>query len=60
MFNPELTKAVENFAVLMLPFSEKDLERKWIWKDHDEEGIRFAFFVTIQELRKLAVQLAAN
>jgi hypothetical protein len=43
----------------MLPFSEKDLERKWVWKDHDEEGIRFAFFVTLQELRHLAVTLAA-
>jgi hypothetical protein len=42
----------------MLPLSQKDLERKWVWKDHDEEGIRFAFFVTLQELRELAVTLA--
>lgn len=60
MFNSKLTSAVENFATLMLPLSEKDLERKWIWKDHDEEGTRFAFFVTIQELRQLAVTLAAK
>ena len=60
MFNSELTNAIENFAALMLSFSEKDLERTWVWKDHDEEGIRFAFFVTIQELRQLAVQLATN
>lgn len=60
MFNSELTNAIENFAALMLPLSEKDLERKWVWKDHDEEGIRFAFFVTIQELRQLAVALAAK
>lgn len=60
MFNIELIKAVEDFANLMLPVSEKELEREWIWKDHDEEGIRFAFFVTIQELRQTAVQLAAN
>lgn len=60
MFNSELTNAIENFAALMLPFSEKDLERKWVWKDHDEEGVRFAFFVTIQELRQLAVTLAAR
>ncbi len=60
MFNSELTNAVENFSALMLPLSEKDLERKWIWKDHDEEGIRFGFFVTIQELRQLAVLLAAT
>jgi len=58
MFNADLTNAVENFAHLILPLTEKDLEREWIWKDHDEEGIRFACFVTLQELRHLAVTLA--
>lgn len=47
-----------DFAALMLPRSEKDLEREWKWKDHDEEGIRFAYFVTLQELRHLAVTLS--
>ncbi len=60
MLNNELAKAVEDFSSLLLPISEKDLERAWIWKDHDEEGIRFAFFVTIQQLRQLAVTLAAR
>ena len=60
MFSSQLTQAVENFASLMLPLSEKDLEREWVWKDHDEEGIRFAFFVTLQELRQLAVTLSAS
>src|SRR5688572_21722633 len=59
MFNTRLTQAVENFVALMLPLSEAALEREWKWKDHDEEGIRFAFFVTLQELRDLAVTLAA-
>ena len=59
MFDTKLTHAMENFAALILPFSEKDLEREWIWKDHDEEGIRFACFVTLQELRHLAVELSA-
>lgn len=58
MFDIRLTRAVENFAALMLPLSEKDLESEWKWKDHDEEGIRFAFFVTLQELRHLAVILS--
>jgi len=58
MFSPELSHAVEEFSMLMLPLSEKDLEHEWIWKDHDEEGIRFAFFVTLQELRQLAVTLS--
>jgi len=60
MFNNELAKTVEDFSRLLLPVSEKDLERAWIWKDHDEEGIRFAFFVTTQELRQLAVMLASK
>ena len=57
MINTDLTRAVENFTSLILPLTEKDLEREWIWKDHDEEGIRFACFVTLQELRHLAVTL---
>ena len=59
MFNNQLTHAVEKFARLMIPVTEKDLQRTWKWKDHDEEGIRFAFFVTLQELRHLAVTLAS-
>jgi len=58
MFNSQLTQAVENFASVMYPLSEDMLEKEWIWKDHDEEGIRFAFFVTLQELRQLAVTLS--
>jgi DinB superfamily len=59
MFNHQLTQSVENFAGVMLPLNEKDLARAWRWKDHDEEGIRFAFFVTLQELRHLVVTLAS-
>ena len=58
MFNLKLLRAVEEFTTLILTLSEKDLEREWRWKDHDEEGIRFAFFVTLQELRQLAVTLS--
>jgi hypothetical protein len=58
MFNPELSQAVEKFEARMLPLAEKELEHNWVWKDHDEEGIRFAFFVTLQELRQLAVTLS--
>jgi DinB family protein len=58
MFNPELSRAVDKFGATMLPLSEKDLEHNWVWRDHDEEGIRFAFFVTLQELRQLAVTLS--
>jgi len=60
MFNANLSTSVENFSRLILPLTEKDLEREWIWKDHDEEGIRFACFVTLQELRHIAVILSKN
>lgn len=58
MFHTSLSQAITDFAALMLPLSEKELERPWVWKDHDEEGVRFAFFVTLQELRQLAVTLS--
>ncbi len=58
MFNAKLNQAVDDFAKLVLPLTEQDLESAWAWKDHREEGIRFAFFVTLQELRQLAVTLA--
>ena len=58
MFNTQLIQAVEDFATVMLPLSEETLEKEWIWKDHDEEGVRFTFFVTLQELRQLAVTLS--
>ena len=60
MFNLELANAVQSYATLMFPLAEGDLERTWIWKDHDEEGIRFSYFVTIQELRRLAVELSSD
>jgi hypothetical protein len=60
MFNPELSLAVENYCRLFLDVPEAELERKWVWKDHDGEGLRFSFFVTLQELRQLAVILASE
>jgi len=60
MFNNDLAKAVEDFSGLLLHVAEKDLGLHWEWKSHKGEGIRFAFFVTIQQLRQLAVALAAK
>jgi hypothetical protein len=60
MFNHDLAKAVEDFSSLLLPLSEKDLERHWEWESHKGEGIRFAFFATIQQLRQLAIALAVK
>ena len=58
MSTNKLNSAVQNFAGLYLNLPDKELEHPWIWKDHDEEGIRFGFFVTLQELRQLAVTLS--
>ena len=58
MNKSNLHSVVEDFARLFLMVPDHELERQWIWKDHDEEGIRFAFFVTLQELRQLAVTLS--
>lgn len=56
--NKKLSLAVEQFASLFINLPDDKLERYWKWKDHDEEGIRFALFVTLQELRQLAVTLS--
>jgi hypothetical protein len=60
MFETELSQAVESYCRLFLDVPEAELERKWVWKDHDREGIRFSFFVTLQELRQFAVKLASE
>jgi len=58
MTSNKLHSAVQDFAHLFINLPDTELERAWRWKDHDEEGIRFAFFVTLQELRHLAVTLS--
>jgi hypothetical protein len=58
MKNNTLHLAVQEFAHLFVDLPDDELERSWTWKDHDTEGIRFAFFVTLQELRQLTVTLS--
>ncbi|MFT3895826.1 MAG: DinB family protein [Anaerolineales bacterium] len=53
-----LSSVVEDFCRIFVSLPDSELERAWKWKDHDEEGIRFALFVTLQELRQLAVTLS--
>jgi hypothetical protein len=55
----DLPNAVERFARLTFSFSDADLERPWTWGDYDE-GVRFAFFRTYEELRDLAVTLGVE
>jgi hypothetical protein len=56
----DLAAAVERFDRTIRPISDSDLERPWAWHQYDEEGIRFAFFRTLEELTDLAVEVAAR
>jgi hypothetical protein len=59
MFEESLFRAVERFASKLQSVPDADLERKWTWGAYDE-GIRFAFFRSYEELRELAVKVAAE
>jgi len=59
MANSPLAGAVEKFSAITHAYTDQDLERKWMWGAYDE-GIRFAFFRTYEELRELATHLAAE
>jgi hypothetical protein len=57
MSDIRMAQAVEAFARITQGASAADLERSWAWGAYDEEGVRFAFFRTYEELRELAVRL---
>jgi hypothetical protein len=59
MIETELSMAVEGFANLTHKLSDDDLERHWVWGDYDE-GVRFAFFRTYEQIRQLASRLGAE
>lgn len=59
MINQELTASVEKLAASITILPDAKLDTPWHWKGHDE-GVRFALFVTLLELRQLAVRLAAE
>ena len=58
MSKPNLEQAITDLARLATRWSVVDLERTWKWASYDEEGVRFVFFRTMEELRTLAVRLA--
>lgn len=60
MADSPLTQAVDAFARAIVGASDAELERAWTWKAHDEEGVRFACFVTYQELSALAVAIESE
>jgi hypothetical protein len=58
MFEPSLVLAVKRFASLVQGVPDSDLDREWAWGAYDEEGVRFAFFRTYEELCELATRTA--
>lgn len=55
----ELYATIEAFAQRACNLTDAELERAWVWKDY-EEGLRFAFFRTYEELQELAARLHAQ
>jgi uncharacterized damage-inducible protein DinB len=56
---PTVTQAVEALIRATVDLSDADLDRPWVWREYDEEGLRFALLMAQHELRDLAVRLAA-
>ena len=56
----DLAAAVDRFDRSVRRVSDSDLERPWAWRQYGEEGIRFAFFRTLEELTDLAVEVATR
>lgn len=54
-----LVQAVEKFVALTYELTDDDLERAWSWRAYNE-GVRYAFFRTYEELRELAARLIAE
>jgi hypothetical protein len=59
MFEPSLVRSVKRFASLTQGVPDSDLDREWAWGAYDEEGVRFAFFRTYEELCELAAKTAS-
>jgi len=51
-----LIQAIEKFTNLARQLDDSDLDRAWSWRAYDE-GVRFAFFRTYEDLRGLAATL---
>jgi uncharacterized damage-inducible protein DinB len=56
---PTVTQAVEALVRATVDLSDADLDRPWVWREYDEEGLRFALLMAQHELRDLGVRLAA-
>ena len=56
---PTVTQAVEALVRATVDVSDAEMGRPWVWREYDEEGLRFALLMAQHELRDLAVRLAA-
>src|SRR5690242_8117853 len=59
MSDTTLFEAVERFALRVYAVPDADLERAWAWQAYDD-GVRYAFFRTYEELRELAARSASD
>src|SRR5258708_685683 len=57
--NQALAHAVVSLAGRVAAWTDADLERPWEWKAYDE-GVRYALFRTMEELRELAATTSAT
>ncbi|MCB9136222.1 MAG: DinB family protein [Anaerolineales bacterium] len=58
MLNQALTSALDDLVALTLNLPDAALDINWGWRDYIEEGIRFAFFRTYEELLDLSLAFA--
>ena len=56
---PTVTEAVEALVRATVDLPDADMDRPWVWREYDDEGLRFALLMAQHELRDLAVRLAA-
>ena len=54
-----VTQAVEALVRATVDLPDPEMDRTWVWREYDEEGLRFALLMAQHELRDLAVRLAA-
>src|SRR5881397_4109344 len=56
---PTVTQAVETLVRATVDLSDEAMDRPWVWREYDEEGLRFTLLLAQHELRDLTVRLAA-
>ena len=54
---PTVTQAVEELVRATVDLSDSDMGRPWVWREYDDEGLRFTLLLAQHELRDLAVRL---